>query len=125
QAADAAGEGRWADAAGQQELAAKELAGLVARLKKAQADAARKALEALKQKAKSDVDAQKELEKLKAGTAESFVNLKDKMKLEDIIHMREVAAGKKDGETKNPDANDYLFPDSAKSILNPPDSGKR
>src|SRR6185369_12967774 len=106
---------KWVEAAGKQETAAKELAGLVARLKKAQADAALKALEALKQKAKSDVDAQKELEKLKAGTTEGFVNLKDKMKLEDIIHMREVAA-KKNGETKNPDANDYLFPDSAKSI---------
>src|SRR5204862_3931056 len=124
EAADEAGAGNWSGAAARQELAAKELAGLFARLKKAQADAALKALEALKQKAKSDVEAQKELEKLKAGTTERFTDLKDKMKLEDIIHMREAGSGKKNDPTKNPDANDYLFPESAKSILSPPDTGK-
>jgi hypothetical protein len=124
QAADEAGAGHWPDAQAKQDQAAKELAGLFARLKKAQADAALKALEALKQKAKSDAEAQKALEKLKAGTTEGFVNAKDKLKLEDIIHMREVAAGKY-GETRNPDANDYLLPDSAKAALNPADTGKR
>jgi hypothetical protein len=125
QATDHAAAGRWNEATAQQEQAAKELAALFARLKKAQADAALKALEALKQKAKSDAEAQKELEKLKAGTTEGFVDIKNKMKLEDIIHMREAGSGKKNDPAKNPDANDYLFPDSAKGILNPPDSGKR
>jgi hypothetical protein len=124
QAGDEAGVGNWGGAAAKQDQAAKELAGVFARLKKAQADAALKALEALKQKAKSDVDAQKELERLKAGTTEEFVNVKDKLKLEDIIHMREVA-GKKSGKTRNPDANDYLLPDSAVAGLTPPDGGKR
>jgi hypothetical protein len=124
QAADEAGAGNWRETTVKQEQAAKELAGLFARLKKAKADAALKALEALKQKAKSDAEAQKALEKLKAGTTEEFVNVKNKLKLEDIIHMREVAAGKY-GETRNPDANDYLLPDSAKAGLNPPDGGKR
>src|SRR5947209_14714823 len=125
QAADHAAVGRWSEAGAQQAQAAKELAGLFARLKKAQSDAALKALEALKQKAKSDAEAQKELEKLQAGTTEGFVDIKNKMKLEDIIHMREAGNGKKNDPTRNPDANDYLFPDSARGILNPPDTGKR
>jgi hypothetical protein len=119
-----AGAGRWADAAAAQDRAAKEMAALFARLKKAQGEAALKALEALKQKAKSDLEAQKDLEKLQAGTTESFTALKDRMKLEDIIHMREAGVGKQDPNART-HVEDYLFPESAKSILSPPDSGKR
>ncbi len=124
QAAGEAGAGRWAEAAATQDRAAKELAALFARLKKAQGEAALKALEALKQKAKSDLEAQRELEKMQAGTTESFTALADKMKLEDIIHMREAGAGKQDPNART-HVEDYLFPESAKAILSPPDSGKR
>ncbi len=123
-AADEAGAGRWAEAAATQGQAAKELAAVFDRLKKAQSDAALKALEALRQKAKSDLEAQKALEKLQAGTTESFTALKDRMKLEDIVHMREAGAGKSDPDAKTHVEN-YLFPESAKSMLSPPDSGKR
>ncbi len=123
-AAAEAGAGQWADAAVTQEKAAQELAALFARLKKAQAQAALEALKALEQKAKSDLEAQKELEKLQAGTTESFTALKDKMKLEDILHVREAGGGKADPNAKQ-HVEDYLFPESAKSILSPPDSGKR
>src|SRR5262249_16905796 len=60
-----------------------------------------------------------------AGATEGFVDVKNKMKLEDIVHMREVAANKQNGETRNPDPNNYLFPDSARGILNQPDTAKR
>jgi hypothetical protein len=123
-AADAAGAGKWVEAATAQDEAAKELAMVFARLKKAQSDAALKALKALQQKAKSDLEAQKELEKLKAGTTASFVDLKDKMHLEDILHMQEVAAKKDASEVKGP-VFDYLLPESAKAMLSPPDTGKR
>lgn len=123
-AAEEAGAGQWSQTATTQDAAAKELAAVFARLKKAQGDAALKALEALKQRARSDLEAQKELEKLQAGSTEKFTELKDKMKLEDILHMREAGGGKADPNAKGY-VNDYLLPESYKASLSPPDSGKR
>jgi hypothetical protein len=123
-AVEEAGAGHWATAADKQDQAAKQLLAIFGRLKKAQAEAALKALESLRQKAKSDLEAQKELEKLQAGTTANFVALKDKMQLEDILHMREVAAKKADPDQKGA-VIDYLLPDSATASFSPPDSGKR
>lgn len=125
QAGEEANAGHWTQAAEKQDAAAKELGGLYARLKKAQAEAALAALNALKQKAKSDIEAQKALEKLQAGTDKTFMDdISDKLKLEDILHMRDPGAGKKGDDTKiKPD--NYLFPDSSVASLNAPDKGIR
>ena len=58
-------------------------------LRKAQVDAAREASGALEEKAKSDVEAQKEIEKLKAGTDKIMATLPEKMPVKDLIEMRE------------------------------------
>jgi hypothetical protein len=95
QAVESAQAGRWPDTVVLQTKAAEVLAGVHARLKDAQAEATRKALAALKEKAKSDLEAQKELDKLAAGTDDAFVkDFTGKIKLEDTIRMREVAGGK-------------------------------
>lgn len=125
QAADLAKEGRWSDAAPRQAKAAESLAAIHDRLRKAQSEAALKALTALQERAKSDLQAQKQLEKLQAGTGEKFLDIKDKLKLEEIIHMQEVDEDKKRGEKLNPFVNDYLFPDSARGMLQQADTGKR
>jgi hypothetical protein len=89
-------EGQWRQAAKHQEAAAKALAALHARLRQAQLDAARKALAALREKAKSDLEAQKTLEKLKPGSGDLFIkDYPTKMKIDEIIRLREVADRKK------------------------------
>jgi hypothetical protein len=95
QAAADAGAGRWAEAARQQVLAADGLAALHARLRQAQAEAAKKALAALKDRAKSDVQAQKELEQLVPGSADNYVKDFEEIKLEDLMRIREVVGAKK------------------------------
>jgi hypothetical protein len=92
QAAKEIQEGQWTQAATLQKEAARKLAALHTALRKAKSEAARQVLAALKEKAKSDVEAQKALEKLKAGSNESFVkDTADKLKIEEIIRLREVA----------------------------------
>jgi hypothetical protein len=96
QAAEDLKAGRWAAAAPRQAAAAKELSELHARLRQAQVEAARQLLALLHEKAKSDKEAQKALEDLKAGTAESGVkDMGDKIKTTDIVRMREVAGARK------------------------------
>ncbi len=98
-AAEAAEAGRWSDAVMSQGAAAEQLTALHAQLRKAQVEAAQKALAALKEKAKTDLEAQKELEKLQDGTSEDFTkDFPDKMKVEDSIRIREVANKKKNPE---------------------------
>jgi hypothetical protein len=126
QAADDAGAGRWAPAGQAQEQAAKLLADLHAELKKAHTDASQRALAALKEKAKSDVEAQKEIEKLKQGETENRLNMPAKLQIEDIIRMAETAGEKKKHDpAKNPDPENYLFTESMKSMLQQKDSGTR
>src|SRR5262249_41181535 len=95
QAAEKAGAGEWLQASQHQETAAKILTNLYAQLRQAQILAAQLALAALKEKAKSDLEAQKELEKLPPGTAENFVRDFDHFKVEDTMRMREVANARK------------------------------
>ncbi len=107
QAADDAKAGRWSDAANQQTLAAEQLTAIHDNLRKAQVEAAQKALAALKEKAKSDVEAQKEIDKLAPGTAEAFLKeLPDKIKLEDLMRVQDVVGAK-----KRTDANPGEEPD--------------
>ena len=95
QAAAQAGAGQWAHAAKNQETAARILTEVHAQLRQAQILAAQLALAALKEKAKSDLEAQKELEKLPPGSAENFVRDFDLFKIEDTMRLREVANAKK------------------------------
>lgn len=96
QAADDAKAGRWSDTAKQQTLAADQLTAIHEQLRKAQVEAAQKALAALKEKAKSDLEAQKELEKLPPGTAEALLkDYPDKLTLKEAIRIQGVAGAKK------------------------------
>lgn len=96
EASAAASAGRWDEAVRHQTAAAATLAALHAKLRDAQAEAARKALAALKEKLKSDLAAQKEIEKLAPGSAEAFVkDFPEKLKLTDLIRVRDVAHAKK------------------------------
>ncbi len=93
---DAMKASQWTDASVHQTAAADQLTGLYDSLRKAQVDAAMKALAALKEKLKSDVEAQKELEKLAPGTTEAFLrDYPDKLKLEDLMRIRDVVGAKK------------------------------
>jgi hypothetical protein len=95
QAADSAKVGRWAEAAKNQETAARELNALHTRLRQAQTDAARKALAALREDAKTDAEAKQLLDALQAGNAEQvLLDLPSRLKMEEIVHMREVTAKK-------------------------------
>jgi hypothetical protein len=96
QAAAAAVAGQWSDVARYQSTAAVALTDLHDRLRAAQLKAAQKALAALKEKAKSELAAQKELEKLQPGSSENFVkDFPDGFKLEDTVRIWEVAGRKK------------------------------
>jgi hypothetical protein len=95
QAADDARSGRWADAARNQESAAVILTTLHAKLRQAQITAAQQALAALRDKAKSSLEAQKELEKLPPGSADNFVKDFSLFKLEDTLRLREVLNAEK------------------------------
>ncbi len=128
QAAAAAGEGRWPAAAAAQTLAADQLQALHGRLRQAQAEATQRALAALKEKAKSDVQAQKELEKLKPGSAEAFVKeFNDQFKVEDMVRVWEVAGAKKSaGKEAEPDFRNAPLYDVDKAAIElATDSGVR
>jgi len=119
--------GNWTEAAESQKIAAERLTGLYEALRKAQTEAAQAALKALEEKAKSDVAAQQEIEKLKAGTDKQFGLLPEKMPVKDLIDMREkldLAApkGKPDEFAK---VTDYKVNAATIAKLNTPDTGKR
>ena len=82
------------------------------RLNEARAEAARQLLAALREKAHSDAEAQKAIEQLKAGSAESGVkDFPSDIKIEDIIRTREVAQaeeGAAGGEGKAPAPADAI-----------------
>ena len=62
------------------------------RLNEARAEAARQLLAALREKARTDTQAQKAIEQLKAGTGEAGVkDFPSDIKIEDIVRNREVA----------------------------------
>lgn len=84
--------GRWLSAAPKQQVAAKELAAVHNKLRQGQAEAARQVLAALRDAAKTSAEAQAAIEELKPGFEEGGVkNFPDKMKVDEIIRMREVA----------------------------------
>jgi hypothetical protein len=102
QAAVQAKKGRWSEAGKQQTLAAEQLTTLHELLRKAQTEAIQNVLAALKAKLKSDLEAQKEFEKLVPGSAEAFLkDFPENLKLEDLMRIRDVVGAKKRTD-KNP-----------------------
>jgi hypothetical protein len=123
-----AGAGRWGEAARQQSLAADALAALHSRLRQAQAELARRALAALKEKAHSDLQAQKELEKLQAGSAESHLKDFDELKIEDLMRIRDVVGARKGvgGTRDEPDFSKIVEEEVSRSVIElQKDSGVR
>src|SRR5262249_4117822 len=102
QAAEHAKACQWLDATREQSVAADQLALLHETLRRAQAEAAAKALAALKEKLKSDLAAQQELEKLSPGSVEAFLkDFPDKLTLEEKKRIESVLGAKKRTD-KNP-----------------------
>ena len=125
-AAELADKGQWTAVADSQSQAAELLDAIHAHLRTAQLEAAQQVLAALMEKAKSDLESQQALEKLKAGSEEALVDISSKLSLEEIIHLREVAAKKKGaGADDLPYVENYLFPDSSVPGLQRPDLGVR
>lgn len=127
EAAAFAAEGQWAAAAPKQDAAAKALATIYEQLQAAKLEAARQALAAIREKAKSDVASQAELERLRAGHADNAIEGVDEsqLKVAEIIHMRDVAAGKRDGQVVVPEDDLYRFDDANSAALQQADSGMR
>lgn len=125
QAASAIDAGKWTDAIPKQILATEKLNAIHDALRKAQVEAARQALAALQDKAKSDLLAKQEIETLMAGNSDTWLNLPDKLKMEEIIRMREQTQDKSGSSIDKNGVENYLFPDSLRSILNPKDGGTR
>lgn len=119
-------EGKWTEAAKQQTIAAESLTAIHAALRKAQTEAARQALAALEELAKTNLAAQKELERLKAGTEKAALKLPEGLSITDIIAMRKIT-DKRKGEEDNSEGKveDYLLTKEQEKKLNPPDRGIR
>src|SRR5262249_28597640 len=94
------------------------------RLKDAQAEASRRQLAALAERAETDLSAQAEIEKLKAGHGDDLLDEPEGLNLENIIHLAETQARKDAAETE-PHVENYLLPDSYIPNLQRPDTGKR
>ncbi len=127
-AASSVNAGQWSAAAAKQDVVAKSLGAIHQQLQAAKIEAAKQALAALQEKAKSDVEAQKQLERLRAGSNENSLKGIDEnqLKLAEIVHMREVAAGKGDGSAPGEtNENLYKFDDKNKSHLQMADTGVR
>lgn len=116
--------GDWSAAATEQARAALLLDQCWQRLKESQAEAARRLLAGLAERAESDLAAQAELEKLKAGSAEDLLDEPEGLKLEEIIHTAKTQA-KKDAGEQATHVENYLLPDSYIPRLQAPDTGMR
>lgn len=116
--------GDWSAAATEQARAAQMLDQCWQRLKESQAEAARRLLAGLAERAESDLAAQAELEKLKAGSAEDLLDEPEGLKLEEIIHTAKTQA-KKDAGEQETHVENYLLPDSYIPRLQTVDTGVR
>lgn len=121
-------EARWTDAADQQDAAAKTLAAVYLDLRKAQTEAAQQAMADLNQFKESDLEAQKDIGQLRAGSSENLIDIDpEQLKIEEIVHMQ--AAAKREREKQQSKVadggSDYMFEESMKSLLQQADTGKR
>jgi len=123
QAAGQSEAGQWRAAETSQRQAGDALANLHRELRQAQASAAQQAFSNLQQIAKSSVEAQREIEKLKEGSATNMLIVNEAtLNLEEIIHLRKMA--EEDAKKKNDKAKDgtfdYMFEESMKGMLASP-----
>jgi hypothetical protein len=130
-AANAAAANNWAAAHAKQLEAAKTLNDLYTKLNEAKAEATRRMLAALREKSKTDTNAQKPIEDLKPGTPESAVREDpNNVKIEDLIRNQEAPGGKKaiggaGKDDKQATAFDDLPPPDVKKLELLKDSGVR
>jgi len=83
--------GKWVGAEGHQRRASAALAEICRHVRKAQVQAAQNALADLKELAESDVEIQKEIKKLRPGSAESLVELDpEELQLDDWLYVRKL-----------------------------------
>ena len=117
--------GDWKQAHPLQQQAAEGLQAIYADLRKAQTLAGKLAMD--EKRGESTVEDQKPIDELKAGDAESNLDMEEaeKMDLKDIAHMRQVAAEKKKDKSKgDTTVMDYKFDESMKHMLTPARTGK-
>ena len=120
EAATACKAGNWVLSEPAQRQATADLIAIYTDLRKVQAEAARQSLDDLKKLAKSNVDVQKELEKLQPGTDENLIATRDDMKLEETIVMRKIAEEARRKNDRPQDKTfDYLFDERMKGMLTP------
>lgn len=116
------GAGQWREAETAQLRAAESLQIVYRALRKAQTEAARRALDDLQELAASDVEAQKALDKLKAGTGENLIDFRpEELDLAEAIEVRKVVDQLKNKNQARPKDKtfDYLFEEQMKSMLEP------
>jgi len=114
------GQGQWSLATATQTSAADKLDTIHAALRAAQAEAARQAMAALAELTKDNPDAQQAIDELLAGNLESLLSGDpDKVPMEEIIRMHEMAknAKKHELDTNDAGADDYKWDDSMMGIL--------
>lgn len=121
-------ESRWGDAADEQDAAARVLAAVYLDIRRAQTQAAQQAMADLDELKESDLEAQKDIGQLRAGSSENLIDIDpDQLKIEEIVHMQ--AAARREREKRRNSAteggSDYIFEESMKSMLQQADSGRR
>lgn len=120
QAAAACESGSWVASEPAQRQATADLIAIYTDLRKVQADAARQSLDELQKLAKSDVDVQKEIDKLQAGTDENLIAMRDGMNIEETVVMRKIAEQARRKQERPQDKTfDYLFEERMKGMLTP------
>lgn len=121
----AAAAGNWPDAASQQARAATMLGEIHALLRTAQLEAAQRALAALRERTASDLEGQKEIERLRPGSTDGVLAIPEDLTIEDIVHMaeadgRQARAAAGAGAAARPRAEDV-----PEAVLQQADTGAR
>lgn len=112
--------GQWAASSELQKQAGEALAIIYRDVREAQSAAAQAALDDLKDLAESNVDEQEDPASLKQGMAAGLVDLdEEQLNLEEIIHLRELAAEarRRQNERGDDKSFDYMFEEHMKSLL--------
>lgn len=124
--AGAAAAGDWQEAADRQDRAATMLGDIHAALRKAQLEAAQRALAALRQRTTTgDLEAQKDIDRLRPGAGENVLSIPDDLTVEDIVYMAEAGAGKTAGTGGAGSTDRRPGADVPESALQQADTGAR
>ena len=112
--------GNWVASEPAQRQATADLIAIYTDLRKVQAEAARQSLDDLQKLAKSDVEVQKELDKLQPGTDENLIGTRNDMNLTETTVMRNIAEQARRRQQRPEDKTfDYLFDERMKGMLTP------